>query len=203
MKRMLKRLLAVLLFVCMLATFTGCNLFAYGAVVIGCLLPDRVKNREGIEHYQKDCKDFAEAADWMPDPVQIPDGEVVYHCRTREYGIFASTGMSLFVTYPEDLYEEKKAAVLSEYEFLDAPVGERILPAAEFPYKTFQMKVTKNGGEDWTACKTIYMIGCDDAAHRIAYCLMIDRDLDYIGETDEDPVAAMQRHMDLWFYWIS
>lgn len=105
MKKMIKRLLAVLLLVCMLASFTGCGYaLMYGAVVVSCILPDRAKTYEGA---------------------------------------------------------------------------------------------------DRTACKTIFMIGCDDAAHRIAYCLMVDRDLDYIGEPDEDPAAAMQQHMDLWFYWIS
>ena len=207
MKKMVKRLLAVLLLVCMLASLTGCNLLSYGAVVISCMLPDRVKTYEGIEHYAEDCKDLSEAAiKLLPDPASFPDGEVVYHCRQVPGPFSVTTGISLFVTYPEELYPQKKETVLSEYEFLEAPIVDKsdyqIIPLTEFPYQTFQMKVTDCGKEGWAACKTILMIGYDDAACRITYCLFSDTSLDYIAEAGEDGTKAMRDFMSEYFYWI-
>ena len=96
MKRMMKRLLAVCLLVSLLASLTGC-----------LLLYTKTTDNEGIEHYRQDCKDLGDAMKLLPDPTSFPDGEVVYHCRQVCDMISVSTGISLFVTYPRDLYPEK------------------------------------------------------------------------------------------------
>lgn len=196
MKRMMKRLLAVCLLVSLLASLTGC-----------LLLYTKTTDNEGIEHYQQDCKDLGDAMKLLPDPTSFPDGEVVYHCRQVSDFLFNSDAVSLFVTYPEEQYPAKKEALLSDYEFLTAPVyardGDQVIPATEFPYKTFQMKVTTSGESDVFACQLILLVGYDDAACRIVYCLFDDTDLDCIAEPGEDGTEAMQSFMDYYFYWIS
>ena len=116
---------------------------------------------------------------------------------------FCSDAISLFVEYPEDIYEQKKEEVLSSYEFLKEPCirddGKLESPLPEFEYKGYHFQTSII--ESYPTPEFFVLIGYNDEANRIAYCYHSNIDYDIIAESGEDYLQKMIYFMDTRFYW--
>ena len=140
MKKLFVKITALILF--LLLFLTSCSSvkriepFVWG--FSNCNIDKYEKNRAKIEY----------ASEFMPHLDDITDYEDIscsYQHTTMI--LFESNSIALFVEYPSELYEEKKAQALSSYEFLEETVisGDvYCTPPAQFEYNGYDFKPQLN-----------------------------------------------------------
>jgi hypothetical protein len=203
----MKKLLTILICIVILFSLTSCakheikNIFELS--VIDC----------DIENYNSKIEEIYDAEDFMPSISNLEGYSSIKYSHKRTVGgitfflpIFTTDVISLTLEYPENVYEVKKAEVLSRYDFITEESyskhreGEINSPLAEFEYKGFTFKSDIN--EEFSTCpiKSFLLLGYNDDTHQIVYCYFYDFDRDYLAESDEDPLEKMHELMDEYFY---
>ena len=164
-----------------------------------------------IENYPDVIAEVEYASDFLPALSDLSDyTNIRYSYRERYYGLlfflpmFVSEDVTLFVEYPEDIYEQKKAETLANYEFITEEIydsdGDLKSPLAQFEYKGYSFQADINE-ETVYAVKSFVLVGYNDQANKLAYCYFYDFDLDVLAWSGEDPLTAMHKFMDEYFYW--
>ena len=164
-----------------------------------------------IENYPDVIAEVKYASDFLPALSDLSEyTNIRYSYRERYYGLlfflpmFVSEDVTLFVEYPEDIYEQKKAETLANYEFITEEIydsdGDLKSPLAQFEYKGYSFQADINE-ETVYAVKSFVLVGYNDQANKIAYCYFYDFDLDVLAWSGEDPLTAMHKFMDEHFYW--
>lgn len=164
-----------------------------------------------IENYPDVIAEVKYASDFLPALSDLSDyTNIRYSYRKRYYGLlfflpmFVSEGVTLFVEYPEDIYEQKKAETLANYEFITEETynydGDLKSPLAQFEYKGYSFQADINE-EMVYAVKSFVLVGYNDQANKLAYCYFYDFDIDALAWSREDPLTAMHEFMDGSFYW--
>ena len=164
-----------------------------------------------IENYPDVIAEVKYASDFLPALSDLSDyTNIRYSYRERYYGLlfflpmFVSEDVTLFVEYPEDIYEQKKAETLANYEFITEEIydsdGDLKSPLAQFEYTGYSFQADINE-EMVFAVKSFVLVGYNDQANKIAYCYFYDFDLDVLAWSGEDPLTAMHEFMDEYFYW--
>ena len=165
-----------------------------------------------IENYPDVIAEVEYASDFMPALSDLSEyTNIRYSYRERYYGflfflpMFVSEGVTLFVEYPEDIYEQKKAETLANYEFIAEEIyddydGDLKSPLAQFEYKGYSFQADINEEMESTV-KSFMLVGYNDETNKIAYCYFYDFDLDVLAWSGEVPLTAMRQFMDEHFYW--
>ena len=164
-----------------------------------------------IENYPDVIAEVEYASDFLPALSDLSDyTNIRYSYRKRYYSLlfflpmFVSEDVTLFVEYPEDIYEQKKAETLANYEFITEEIydsdGDLTSPLAQFEYKGYSFQADINE-EMVFAVKSFVLVGYNDQANKLAYCYFYDFDLDVLARSGEDPLTAMHEFMDEHFYW--
>jgi hypothetical protein len=184
---------------------TSCKKHDIENIGIISILDDEIENYPDVIAEVKYASDFLPALSDLSDYTNIR-----YSYRKRYYGLlfflpmFVSEGVTLFVEYPEDIYEQKKAETLANYEFIAEEIydddGDLKSPLAQFEYKGYSFQADINE-ETVYAVKSFVLVGHNDETNKIAYCYFYDFDLDVLAWSGEDPLTAMHRFMDGSFYW--
>ena len=184
---------------------TSCKKYDIENIGIISILDDEMENYPNVVAEVKYASDFLPALSDLSDYTNIR-----YSYRERYYGflfflpMFVSEGVTLFVEYPEDIYEQKKAETLANYEFITEETysddGDLTSPLAHFEYKGYFFQADINE-EGVYAVKSFVLVGYNDQANKIAYCYFYDFDLDLLAWEGEDRLTAMHRFMDESFYW--
>ena len=104
-------------------------------------------------------------------------------------GFFFYQSITAIVKYDSlELCEADYNAYIESHQFLEEPVidrdGDYIIAAPEFHYEGIFFKVVTEGEEDCFP-KIIYMIGIDRDHSTLYYLYLVDYDLDYIADSEE------------------
>ena len=112
--------------------------------------------------------------------------------------LFSWSGWNLVAEYTEENYALQKARVEKSYLFKDHPYdpgeSERYAPREGCPYEVWAGSYVFRGLDDiaYFGCSTyanfpklVYLIGFDDAEHKIAYIRFHDMDLDAADSLEE------------------
>jgi hypothetical protein len=184
---------------------TSCKKHDIEDIGIISILDDEIENYPDVIAEVKYASDFLPALSDLSDYTNIR-----YSYRERYYGflfflpMFVSEGVTLFVEYPEDIYEQKKAETLANYEFTSEEIydgdGNLKSPLSHFEYKGYSFQADINEEMESTV-KSFMLVGYNDETNKIVYCYFYDFDLDVLAWSGEDPLTAMHRFMDGSFYW--
>lgn len=161
-----------------------------------------------IDKYEKNRSKIEYASEFMPSLDDL-DGycDISYSHQKTTMVFFESNSITLFVEYPTELYEEKKAETISSYEFLQETVtsGEvYCTPPAEFEYKGYSFKTAvKPYVTQYTqyGCKSFAFVGVNDEKCRLAYCYFYDFDLDIFASTAKSEEQAVSDFINDFFNW--
>ena len=207
---MKKVVLLVLIFICILS-MTSCigrnwvllDTYKEGYSYLYGERDDNINNYSSKLQEVKYANEFLPALDELSGYTNISYSYQLSMDCLFKIPFFCSDAISLFVEYPEDIYEQKKEEVLAFYKFLKEPYirDDGILesPLAEFQYNGYQFKTAMKEG--YTAPKFFMLIGYNDEINRIVYCYYSNIDHDYIAESGEDYLQEMIYFMDTRFYW--
>ena len=188
----MKKVLAIILCVTLIFTFTSCG----------------TKSRS-IRKYEKKRNEIEYATEFMPS-IDDLDGYTDINCSHKwTYFLFDVDTLSLFVEYPSEIYKEKKADVLSSYEFLEETIisddgDEYLSTPARFEYGGYSFKTApKLDIPRYAGCahKSFAFIGFNDDKNRIAYCYFYDFHLDLIGLTNFSEQEMATKYIEDYFYW--
>ena len=104
-------------------------------LIKGCL-PTTV--RTNISDYETDLESVRGAADYLPKPDSLSGYKnIKYSYKRKDHILFTAIGMALFVEYDAEIYNNKKAEVLTGYEYLAEPIK------ASFNHENYSLPVTK------------------------------------------------------------
>lgn len=203
--KLLKKIALLLMVLTIPLSMTSCKKHDIENIGIISILDDEMENYPNVVAEVKYASDFMPALSDLSDYTNIR-----YSYRERYYGLlfflpmFVSEGVTLFVEYPEDIYEQKKAETLANYEFITEETynydGDLTSPLAQFEYKGYSFQADINE-EMVYAVKSFVLVGYNDQANKIAYCYFYDFDIDLLAWSGEDPLTAMHEFMDEHFYW--
>lgn len=168
-----------------------------------------------IEKYDKYVEKTKYASQFMPKLNELDNyEEVKFGYRLVSYSIFmgfCSDGISLFVTYDDNYYDEKEK-VLNNYEYLKEDEiiygrNESVqFPLTIFNYKGYTIQIVPNRNY-WSngelTCKSFMMVGYNDSNKTIVYMYYYDFDHDYLYEENnkETREERMHRFIKVAFVW--
>ena len=169
-----------------------------------------------IENYPDVIAEVEYASDFLPALSDLSDyTNIRYSYRKRYYSLlfflpmFVSEDVTLFVEYPDDIYEDKKTQVLDSYEFLEATIisedgkNYQSAPATfeygEYDFRTTALPDSLNSMVYMT--KSFAFIGVNDDKNRIAFCYFYDIDLDTMGSTEQSEQEMITEFIDDYFDW--
>ena len=206
----IKRICSLLVSLLFVLSVTACTKYEWSPfpISIGMIYCD-------IDDYDKKLEKIPYASDYMPNIEELEEyADISYSYRKEVTGalpllpLFESHGITLFVKYSEDNYEQKKTEVLAKYDFIEEDIyddgnGRLISPLADFEYKGYRFRADTFDEYDPTlmACKSFILVGYNDAEHKIAYCYFYDFDNDYIAASNENSLEKMHWFMDEYFHW--
>ena len=195
----MRRFLAIILCIIMIFSLTSCGKPRVIGVGMWGVYHTNVKSyeirREELEY----------AGYYMPSLGELSDySEFRCSYQYTTVFLFESKTLALFLEYPTEIYEEKKAEAMSSVEFIE----ETELSSDGESYQSFPARFEYGGYDFRTAaevelplCKSFAFIGVNDDRCRIAYCYFYDFDLDTFGsiEIPEDEMVA--DFISDFFYW--
>lgn len=203
--KLVKKLALLLMVFTIPLCMTSCKTHDIENIGIISIIDDEIENYPDVIVEVKYASDFLPAFSDLSEYTNIR-----YSYRERYYGflfflpMFVSDGVTLFVEYSEDVYEQKKAETLANYEFISEEIyasdGTLISPLAQFEYKGYFFQADINEEMDSTV-KSFILVGYSDQANKIAYCYFYDFDLDLLAWEGEDALTAMHQFMDEHFHW--
>lgn len=192
----MKKFIALLLVLLTLLPLVGCGILANFR---GVTLVD-------IEGYEEKRAELHYAKDFLPTLSDLGEYvDISYSYKLTPILLFQSDTIALWVEYSPEVYEERKAALLSSYTFLEetqiSPDGEQYLsPPAAFTYKDYSFQTAVNSS-NYSYCKSFALIGVNDEKCQIAYLYFYDIDLDYIDTTTKSEQECITKFIDKYFYW--
>ena len=203
-----KRIVILLMIFAITMSMTSCVRFRVNNIsscgIIDC----------NIDNYAQKMADVYYASEFMPELSELSEYTNISYSHTQTLlglvfflPMFFSDGIAIWVEYPEDIYEQKKADLFESYDFIEEEIydsdGDLISPLASFEYKgyQFQADVSEEYDDYSMCCKSFILVGYSDELNRIAYLYSYDFDLDWIANADEDKLSEMHRFMDEHFYW--
>lgn len=196
MKKSVKRAFKVAFLVLLVA------IIAVPAYILFNAIP--IERSHDLNDYESHRHSFWLADQFMPElDSLVGTTEIRYGYQATNIALWLSQTMALTVRYSPDAYTNAKAAVLSEHEFLSAPVvttgvnsGDYIVDNS-FEYKGYTFH-TITGYED---SRYFGIIGLNDTACSVAYLYYSDPDRDFIAEQDDDLDSEMRNLIDKEFNW--
>ena len=202
----LKKILVLFLIVTLALSMTACT-----KIRINDLFSISTIDCE-IENYNDRVSDIGYANDYMPNLSELNGYTGISYSHkytlaglTFLLPMFATDGITLFVEYPEDVYEQKKEEVLANYDFITKEIYDRdgylISPLAKFEYKGYNFQADVNENYSFCPIKSFILIGYNDETRKISYCYFYDPDIDYIATDEEDPLNEMHKFMSEKFSW--
>ena len=164
-----------------------------------------------MEDYGDAIADVEYASEFMPALSDLSEyTNISYSYKDTISGLilllpmFEICGITLFVEYPEDIYEQKKAETLAKYEFISEETYEYYehlqAPLPQFEYKGYTFQADTNEEKTGDALKSFVLVGYNDETNKIAYCYFYDFDID-LWPVEGDYITAMRQFMDENFYW--
>ena len=200
----MKKLIAV--FLCALCVFamTSCTTVRVIEPFVLGITNDAIQKYE-YKREKVECAD-----EFLPTLASLGEYERIrYSSQDTGSIFFESNAIALFVEYAPSIYEQRKAEVLSSYEFLQETVVSNsgsyyCSPPAKFEYRSYIFQTTvKTDVVSYydSYCKSFAFIGVNDAACRMAYLYFYDFDLDSMGSTDETEQEMITEFIDKYFYW--
>lgn len=161
-----------------------------------------VKTDNNIENYADDIEKY-QADLFMPNLEDIGEYKTAEYFTRKDETIFPEYSMQLIVKYDQETYFKEKERLETAYTYLDKPQKPDYdddvytIPIEEFSSAEFDFKIAVF--EDTVFPKNFGMIGVSDEKLEIAYLWVYDQDLDYICETDENEVKAMNEFIEYHF----
>ena len=164
-----------------------------------------------MEDYDDAIADVEYASEFMPALSDLSEyTNISYSYKDTISGLilllpmFEICGITLFVEYSEDIYEQKKAETLAKYEFISEETYEYYehlqAPLPQFEYKGYTFQADTNEEKTGDALKSFVLVGYNDETNKIAYCYFYDFDID-LWPVEGDYITAMRQFMDEHFYW--
>ncbi len=176
---------------------------------VGCA---KTTTSKKLSDYNKYVESVGNAIDLMPaleDFGDYKNAEFRYYLDESFFIIYlASHGLSLFVEYDNDDYNEIKETALFVNDFLTEPVYLSFtkyyeLPVTELDYKGFHLMVVPDYERfDYCACQSFGMFGYNDETKTVVFLYFYDADLDLIAEPGDDLEAEMTEFSDRSFLWL-
>ena len=175
------------------------TLLLLASSLLGCSLLDKTYRSDKTEDYESFLSKASDAEFLMPSTDDLGKYEdVVFGYKNHVVSVYLladSDGVSVFVSYNKEHYEEEKEKVLTRYAFLTEPLVDRgnyTYPVASFDYNGYSFRIT---AKDHHAPKSFMMVGVNDEKMKIAYLYYYDVELDYLAEGNADEakrIAVMQ-----------
>ena len=202
-----KRIVILLMIFAIMMSMTSCAKFRVNDI-FSCSIIDT-----DIDNYAERVADIKYASQFMPNLSDLNGYTNIsysYKCTLMGITFFIpvaeANSITLFVEYPDDIYKQKKAEVLLNYDFIEKELyrqngefSELITPLANFEYKGYAFKADVN--EEYNITKSFVLIGCNDEANRIVYCYFYDPDLDCFARNELTASLEMNAFVDFNFEW--
>ena len=158
-----------------------------------------------LDKYEKKLAKIEYAYNFLPLQSELSGyTDARYSYQYTSMLLFESKAIALFVEYPIEIYEKKKAEVFSSYEFLEKTEKSSeyyLTPPAEFTYEGYAFKTALEIEYGESHCKSFAFIGSNDEKCRIAYCYFYDFDLDLFADASLPENEAASEFIDDYFYW--
>ena len=194
----------------------GIQLLSVVALVALFLRHTKVDNR--ISNYEKYRQEIGGAKSYLPSLEEVDSYQTNKKlCSYQEtsYAFFTAYGISLFVDYKDESYQQIVDNYATDNSFLTDEEIEKELrceycdfPVKEFDYKNYHFKIEAHPhiNNVSKSCKSFMFVGFDDENTNIAYLYFYDFDLDYTYEPKEndtikDRENAMKKMIKDYFHW--
>lgn len=96
-------------------------------------------------------------------------------------------GLIVFVSYEEEIFDEKKEEVNKKYSFVEEPIiwnNDILMPAIDIIYCEYRIKVVYDGN-DRRYPNSFGMIGINDDIQTIAYLYYEESSIDYLSKVGD------------------
>lgn len=194
----------------------GIQLLSVVALVALFFRHTKVDNR--ISNYEKYRQEIGGARYYLPSLEEVDSYQInkkLFSYQENSYLFFTAYGISLFVDYSDESYQQIVDNYAIDNSFLTDEEIEKELryeycdfPVKEFDYKNYHFKIEAQYylGSNVKSCKSFMFVGFDDENTNIAYLYFYDFDLDYTyepkeGDTIKDRETAMKQMIKDYFYW--
>lgn len=184
-------------------------------IIYDIIVPETIMEEcTDFEKYDEYVEKTKYASNYMPKLNELDNYEDVKFgyrlvCDSKFMG-FYSDGISLFVTYDDNYYDEKDK-ILNNYDYLKEEEiidvrNESQFPLTIFNYKGYTIQIVPNRNY-WSdgklTCQSFMMVGYNDSKKTIVYMYYYDFDIDYLYDKSDKETREeiMHRFIDVAFIW--